>query len=429
MFKNQIFKDKAPTISSHHSIIRQNQVQENHSLALTQRPIQKQTLKQLEDLATNILLPPVPSTPELAFQTNQQIETPVTPVSTPTTPKSTALSIPMCLNQSKSDQHDSQKQEIEISDQPCDAISHLTRSSKWETNWLQINNNVLPFIKVNQSTNISFSLSKSYKECSIYVSIRHLNQIGLYATEFGQKTLRDLDSRFKSYVRADMELSNELRTMAFKLNLLSRYVKLDDNQYEICHLVNLQEFHMAFLKKKLYFKVLGNNFLARPDKLFVKNYQKVLNQSGGLAVIKRPDNGRTITCAFVRMPSGRLLTSDDVINVLGEQFPKVSVEINLQTIEDEVVLDKIGNFFQLMFFYINEDVQLRGKMNPTFINLEPYLKEFRENIRLICRYDDTFSETWLNDYDKFIASIRPLVNDVSNSTELIHHLNVQTKGN
>ncbi len=128
---------------------------------------------------------------------------------------------------------------------------------KWKLSWLQINQHVLPFIKFNESENVSFALSKSYKQCLMYVSLRHLNQIGLFDIDFTHSVSAYLKKQFKSYYSANDEQLNELKAMTVELNhnLASRFVKLDSNQVDIYHLVNLQEFHLAYLKKKLYIKV------------------------------------------------------------------------------------------------------------------------------------------------------------------------------
>jgi hypothetical protein len=366
---------------------------------------------------------PVSSTPVNNILMSILNEAPTSPMSISASPNTIAHipSLPFSLQQS----HPEKTPLVKNQQQPSVNITStesqtnliktavMKTSQLWKSSWLQINKNVLPVINFEMSANINFSLSKSYKECVSYVSLWHLNQIGLYDAEFMEGSFKLL---FKSYIQADLEQSIELKLMTIELNLSNNYKKLNDNQMLISHLVNLQEFHFAFLKKKVYIKDLGRDFSpAAPNGAFVRNYQKVLNQSGGLMVITRPDDGNTIVWPFHKLPSGRLLGCDNCINVLRQLFSNVNLDANMQEIEDEVVLEKIANFYQLMIFHINEKVQLKEKMNTTFVNLTPFLNEYKDNVKLLCQYDDTFPEKWLNDYEKYVLAARPLVREISNS--------------
>jgi hypothetical protein len=281
---------------------------------------------------------------------------------------------------------------------------------KWLHSWLQINNHVIPYIKFNESENIWFAVSRSYNRCLMYVSLRHLNQIGLYHIDFAHVVSADLRKQFKSYVSANEEQLKELKLMIAELqrNLPARFVELDENPVEIHHLVNLQEFHMMFLKRKLYMKNLGREFSRGENQTaFVSNYEKILKHTGGLMVIKRPDNGATIIWPFHEMPGGRQLGCDNCITLLAELFTEIKIDIYLQTIEDQNELEKIANFYRLMLLHLNEEVVMVRPMNTAFVNLKPYLAQYKDHVKLLCRYDDTFPGNWLEDFDKLIAESVP----------------------
>jgi hypothetical protein len=133
-------------------------------------------------------------------------------------------------------------------------------------------------------------------------------------------------------------------------------------------------------------------------------------------VIKRPDNGITVVWPFHEMPGGRQLGCDNCINLLAELFADVRIDINMQTIEDENELEKIANFYRLMLLHLNEEVVI-NRMNNVFVNLKPFLARYKDHVKLLCRYDDTFPRNWLDDYEKLIVESAPAMPRVAINME------------
>ena len=251
--------------------------------------------------------------------------------------------------------------------------------------WLQLNDNILPYIDINEKI---YKFTDRFVQSKKYVPLEVIREKNILLTESNLTSIiiaSEKHLEFLNNLIDNMKDENKSKTIV-------KYEKL----------VNILE---------VIYEAQKSNFLKKlpkdspKDRVF-KNYVKVMSLSGGLLILNKNIIPFVVLQKKTLVPFGCMKLHLGLYSMTKDElrYPVPSSE-----------MEGLCEFYEMLVFYVGLEQSI--KPNTVLLDITPICAKYPNDFKVLCEFTKEFPVDWKNSIKKFISKLKPLTSNSSNICE------------